>query len=180
MTLVSDLKTICKGLQGTLISIGLSYPTVESVLDKNTNITNGYILTFDGKKKGRKKSKNDKKLKKISIKKLRKTFKKKTIDTIICRYEDIEKFMRYFVKDSVYINCGKLYIYGKKEEFVIEDIESYYKRYNTKIEITDYGDDFLIEIDNSNAKNKWLKDKLYKVKDTIIYYINTIGDIMIG
>ena len=180
LTLVNDLKTICRKLEGTLVTIGLSYPTVESVLDKNTNITNGYILVFDGKKKGKNKTKTGKKQKKISIKKLRKTFKKKTVNTIICRYEDIEKYMRFFVRDSVYINCGKLYIYGKKDEFILDDIENYYKRYQTKIEITDYKEDFLIEVDNSKAKNNWIKDKIYRIKDTIVYYINVIGDIMIG
>ena len=180
MTLISDLKSICKDLKGTLITIGLSYPTVESVLDKNKNITNGYVLEFSNKKRGKSKEKGVTKNKRISIKKLRKTFHKKSVDTIICYYQDIEKYMRFFVKDSVYLNCGKLYIYGKNSEFVIEDLESYYNRYDTKIVITKYDDEFLMEIDNSKSKNNWFKDKLYKIKDTVIYFVNIIGDIMMG
>ena len=30
------------------------------------------------------------------------------------------------------------------------------------------------------SKNNYFKDKMYKFKDTIIYYINVIGDILIG
>ena len=40
--------------------------------DKNKNIVNGYILEFDGKKRGKGKKSTSKKNKKISIKKLRK------------------------------------------------------------------------------------------------------------
>lgn len=180
MTLIQELKTICKDVHGTFLSIGLKYPTVESVIEKNKDITNGYILEFDGKKKGKGKNRFTLKSKKISIKKLRNSFKKKSIDTMVCNYQDIEKYMRYFVKDSVYINKGKLYLYGKKEDYVIEDIENYYKRYQTKIIITEYEEDFLIEIDNTNSKNNWFKDKVYKIKDTISTIINIIGDIMIG
>ena len=182
MTLVNDLKSIRKNLTGTFLSIGLNYPTVESVIEKNNKITEGYMLVFDGKKKSKIRSRNTSKVsrKKFSIKKLRKTFKKKSVDTLLLNYEDAKKYMRFFVKDSVYINKGKLYIYGKKDEFVIDDIENYYNRYNTKISITEYDDNFLVEIDNTNSKNNYFKDKMYKFKETIIYYINVIGDILIG
>lgn len=180
MTLVSDLKKVAREVTGNFVSIGLSFPTVESVLEKNTNIVNGYILGFDGKKKGKGKHTKAKKSKKISIKKLRKVFKKKSVDTMICNYEDIKKYLRFFVKDSVYINRGELYIYGNLEEYVIEDLESYYGRYQTKIEITEYEKEFLIKIDNSNAKNNWIKDKLYRVKDTVIYFVDVIADILVG
>ena len=58
MTLVNDLKDICKDLKGTFLSIGLCYPTVESVIDKNKNITEGYLLVLEGKKKGKTRSKD--------------------------------------------------------------------------------------------------------------------------
>lgn len=183
MTLINDLKNICKDLKGTFLAIGLYYPTVESTIDKNKNITEGYLLILEGKKKGKTRNKDSNKSigrKKISIKKLRKTFKKKSVDTLILNYEDAKKYMRFFISDSVYINKCKLYIYGKKDNFVIEDIKSYYNRYNTKIEIKEYDNDFLIIVDNTNSKNNYFKDKMYKFKDTIVYYINIIGDILIG
>ena len=180
MTLVNDLKKVCKEATGSFVSIDLQYPTVISILEKNTKIVNGYLLEFDGKKKGKGKNTKAKRFKKINIKKLRKTFKKKSVDTIVCNYEEIHKYMRFFVKDSIYINKGKLYLYGKKEEFVLEDIESFYKRYKTTITITEYDKEFLIEIDNSQAKNNFIKDKMYSIKDLMVSIINFIGDIMIG
>lgn len=184
MTLVNSLKDICSDLKGTFLSIGLSYPTVVSALEKNKNISCGYLFNFEGKKKGKGKDKNNYKqkgkLKKASIKKLRKTFKKKSVDTVMCYYQDIEKYIRFFIADSIYINCGKLYIYGKKTEFVLEDLKRYYDRYNTKIEITEYEEHFLVEIDNTKAKNNWFKDKCYRIKDSISYYINCIGDFLVG
>ena len=99
---------------------------------------------------------------------------------MICNYEDIKKYLRFFIKDSIYVTRGVIYIYGNIEEYVIEDLESYYKRYKTEIEITEYKSEFLIKIDVSKAKNNWLKDKLYKIKDTVIYYVNVISDILVG
>lgn len=180
MTLVNDLKKICKEATGSFISIDLKYPTVISILEKNKNIKNGYLLEFDGKKRGKGKNTRAKKFKNINIKKLRKTFVKKSVDTIVCNYEEVQKYMRFFVKDSVYINKGKLYLYGKKEEFVLDDLQSFYKRYRTAITITEYDKDFLMEIDNSQAKNNFIKDKIYSVKDMFVSIINLIGDIMIG
>ena len=55
MTLISDLKKIASEITGNFISIGLSFPTVEAILDENTNIVNGYIFEFDGKKKSKSK-----------------------------------------------------------------------------------------------------------------------------
>lgn len=180
MTLINDLKKICKEATGSFVSIDLQYPTVTSILEKNPNIVNGYLLEFDGKKKGKGKNTKAKRSRNINIKKLRKTFKKKSIDTILCNYEEVQKYMRFFTKDSIYINKGKLYLYGKKEEYVLEDIESYYKRYKTNITITEYDKEFLIEIDNSQAKNNFIKDKIYSIRDLFVAIINFIGDIMIG
>lgn len=182
MTLVNDLKEICRNFKGTFLSIGLCYPTVESVIEKNKGITEGYLLVLDGKKRGKTRNKDTNIIsrKKMSIKKLRKTIKKKSVDNLVVNYEDIKKYMRYFISDSIYINKGKLYIYGKKDPFIINDIKMYYQRYKTIIEVKEYENDFLIMVDNSLSKNNYFKDKLYKIKDTITYYINVIGDIMIG
>lgn len=181
MTLVNSLKNICKDAKGTFVSIGLNYPTVESVIEKNKNITNGYMFVFNGKKI----TKSDKKTlfrgrKKVSIKKLRKAFVKKSVASFLCNYEDIKKYMRYFVKDSVYINNGKLYIYGKIDEYVLDDIKEYYGRYKTSIDIEVYGDSFLVIIDNKLSKNNWLSDKKYFIIDSVRQFINFISDILVG
>ena len=107
-------------------------------------------------------------------------FKKKKIDFIICNFEDIGRFLRTFIKDSVYINKSKLYIYGYTKDIDLELLEKRYKRYNTKIEILEFENQILITIDNSNAKNNPFKDFGYYICDIGYSLINLIGDLLIS
>lgn len=179
MTLISDLKNISKNINGKVLVIGLENKTVEQVLDKNENIEELYTMKFNGKKKTKGKTKG-KRGKTISIKKIRKIFKKKRIDYIICNIEDINKFLRTFIRDSVYINKTKLYIYGTKDNLDSELIEKRYKRYNTNIVITEYNKELLIEIDNTNAYNNKIKDIFYNMYDIGYNMVNMIGDLLIN
>lgn len=180
MTLINDLKNISKNIDGNIITIGLEYKTVINELDKNKQINNFYSMEFNGKKRSKNKEKNRKKRKTISIKKIRKIFKKKRIDYIICNSEDINRFLRTFIRDSVYINKKKLYIYGNKKNIDFELIEKRYKRYNTTINITEYDQYFLIEIDNTNAFNNFFKDLFYSIIDILYLIYNIIGDLLIS
>ena len=71
--------------------------------------------------------------KKINIKKIKKQFKKKSLDTIICNYETIKPFYRSFIPNSIYLNKGTLYIYGNKED--LQKIKPKYQRYTSLIKI---------------------------------------------
>lgn len=113
-----------------------------------------------------------------NVKKLRKSFKKKRIDNIVCNYEYIKKFTKQFVRDSVYLNRGSIYIYGKKDD--ITDLAKKYKRYTNKIETLEDDDEFLFIADNSNAKNNKIKDFGYYIIDTGSNAANIIADILIG
>lgn len=179
MTLISDLKDICKNISGNILIIGLDYPTVEQVLEKNIKIKNQYSMSFNGKKRAKTKERG-RRGKTISIKKIKKIFKKKRVDYIICNIEDISKFLRTFIRDSVYINKNNLYIYGKKSDMDIELLEKRYKRYNTKIEITEYDKEILISIDNSKSKNNKIKDIGYSFADLGYSIVNIIGDLLIN
>lgn len=179
MTLISDLKNICKEANGKVLTIGLDYNSVEKTLDKNKNISELYTMKFNGKKRTKKYEKG-KRGKTVSISKIRKIFKKKRIDIIICNIEDIERFLRTFIRDSVYINKNKLYIYGNKRVIDIELLEKRYKRYKTEINITEYDKEILIEIDNTNAYNNKLKDILYNISDMGYNVVNFIGDLLIN
>lgn len=179
MTLISDLKNISKDVTGKVLVIGLENKTVEQILDKNKNIVELYTMNFNGKKKTKNKGKG-KRAKTVSIKKIRKIFKKKRIDYMICNIVDINRFLRTFIRDSIYINKTKLYIYGNKDNLDVELIEKRYKRYNTKIIITEYDKDLLIEIDNTNAYNNKIKDMFYNISDIGYNIINVIGDMLIN
>ena len=179
MTLISDLKNIGKRINGNVITIGLDYKTVEDTINKNDNINNLYIMSFNGKKKSKSKNRG-RRGKTISIKKIRRIFKKKRIDYIICNIEDVNKFLRSFIRNSIYINKNKLYIYGNKDNIDIELLEKRYKRYTSKINITEYSKDILFEIDNEGVYNSWCKDIIYSICDLIYDSISVIGDILIG
>lgn len=180
MTLISELKTIGKDIKGNVITIGLEYKTVETAIDNNKNINNLYVMNFEGKKRTRKLEKGRKRAKIVSIKKFKKIFKKKRIDYIICNIEDVNKFLRFFIRNSVYINKNKLYIYGNKDNIDIELLQNRYKRYTSKIAVTNYDKDVLLEIDNSEAYNNYLKDFIYNICDLFYDIVNAIGDILIG
>lgn len=180
MTLINDLKNVCKEINGNVITIGVDYKTVLDELDKNEKIVNLYSMQFNGKKRSKKKEKGKKRDKIVSIKKIRKIFKKKRIDYIICNIEDINRFLRTFIRDSVYINKEKLYIYGSKNNIDLELIEKRYNRYNVIINVTEYDKEILVEIDNTKAFNNALKDIFYNIADILYSIYNTIGDLLIN
>lgn len=179
MTLIGELKNICKDLSGNVLTIGLEFPTVEKILEKNEKIKQSYSMNFNGKKLTKKYEKG-KKGKIVSIKKIRKIFKKKKIDYIICNIEDIERFLRTFIRDSVYINKNKLYIYGNKNNIDLELLEKRYSRYNTTIEVLEIEHHFLVSIDNTKSKNNKIKDFFYNISDFWYWLINLIGDLLIS
>lgn len=110
----------------------------------------------------------------IKIKKIRKVFKKKKIDYIICNYDEINNYFNTFIKDSIYINKKKIYYFGNVD---IDLLKYKYGRYNTNIIIKNKN---LIEIDVSKAKNNFFKDNYYRLKDFKDKLVELIGDILMN
>ncbi|MBO5095352.1 MAG: hypothetical protein J6B98_00555 [Bacilli bacterium] len=169
----NELKNIIKELSGNVLAIGISQELVE-VIDKNEKIINCDILSNEVSKE---KKFSFFRRKTININKLRKKYKKKRIDYIICDYNIISPYIRKFVKNSVYINKNKLYFYGNIDTELIKNM---YGRYDTKINIKEYKKNYIVEIDNTNSKNNFIKDLCYSIKDTITYLIEVVGDILMG
>ncbi len=168
----NELKKIIKKIDGNVLGIGLDEKLSE-IIDQNDRITECNLLNsyVKGKFKGSLFQKT------IKIKKIRKIFKKKKVDYIICDYDQIKKYLNTFVKDSVYINKNKLYFFGN----VDFDLINYkYQRYDTKIDVKKYKDKYIVEIDNSKAKNNFLKDNYYRVKDFKDKIIEVIGDVLMN
>ena len=132
-------------------------------IEENEKIDLCYILSngnkTDKKFKLFKKGKN----KTVNIRKLKKHFKKKSIDNIVCDYEVIKKHIRSFQSGSVYVNRGKLYIYGNIKD--LKNLEKRYKRYTDEVILEKNTRSFLLIVDNSKTKNNIVKDNIYRISD---------------
>ena len=182
------LEELIKKTNGNVLAICLDSKLMDE-LDKKDKI-NLYSLTsneqsdrvfgaISRKKKDKPKYKKNNKGKNINIKKLRKVINKNSVDYIFCNMDEMIDYYKYFIKDSIYISNGKIYIYFKKKidkEFII----SKYKRYNVKIKDTEFKNGYLLEIDASKARNKFFKDKLYFISDTMYNIAEFIGNLMIS
>lgn len=166
---MKELKKIIKNLDGNVLGIGLFEDLIKEI-ENNDKIINCDLLNPYIKRKKKFSLFN----KTIKIKKIRKIFKKKKIDYIICNYDEINNYFNTFVKDSVYINKKKIYYFGNVD---IDLVKYKYGRYDTNIIIKNKN---LVEIDNSKAKNNFLKDNYYRLKDFKDRLIELIGDILMN
>lgn len=157
-----------KKLSGSVLGIGLNEKE-KNILEKNKNVVECYLL--DSNSKGSSKEKGRAKI--INIKKIRKTFRKKSFDYIVANFEEVKPYLRSFIKNSIYLNKDKIYFYNIND-FELEELEKRYKRYNTKIDINK---DLFI-IDNSNSKTNILKNIVFYFNDLIYDVIDYIGKIL--
>ncbi len=157
------MKEEIRKLKGNLLLIS-NDEKLMNLIEKNKNITESYVLSnISSSKKGKLKFKN----KKIQINKIRKYFKKKSIDNIIVDYNLIKKYISCFVKNSIYLNKGNLYFYN-----LDEDIDYKYKRYNVEIEKNKN----FMKIDNTKSKNNFIKDNYYIFKDKKDKLLDILSD----
>lgn len=172
------LTEIINNLKGSLLGIGLNDDTLLDAIEKNDSIYTCYLLT-NISKTGKKFSMTKRgKNKKINIKKIKKYFKKKSLNIIVCNFDIIKKFQRSFVPNSVYLNNGTLYVYGQKEE--LENLKLKYQRYTKDISIEKADDFYIMKINNQNTKNNFFKDTFFKIKDFGSDVIELITDILIN
>lgn len=171
---MEELKKIIKSLKGSLIGIGINDEELIKVIEKNKNINTCYLLESNVKNNGKFSFKG--RSKKVKIKKLKKYFTKKGTDTIICNYECIKKYTRSFIPNSIYMNKGKLYIYGNMNAEEIENIKKKYSRYTNDIEIRNN----IIIINNISTKNNFIKDKVYSILDILETAIDAVTNILIN
>lgn len=152
---------VIKKEHGKLLAIGVSND-IQKAINKNELITYCDVLNYSSKK-----GKDGKKGKLFNIKKLRKKYKKNKLDFIIVNYDEVKKFKKTFIKDSVYICSGNIYIINFNEDY------NKYNRYNTTIEKNE-----IIKIDVSKAKTNAIKDKLYYFLDVCEDLVEYISDFL--
>ena len=151
---MKEIIKIIRSLDGNVLGIGLDEEMIKEI-ELNDKIIECDLL--NSHTKGKKKFSLFNKT--INIKKIRKIFKKKKVDYVVCNYDEISKYFNTFIKDNIYINNKKTYYFGNID---IELLKYKYGRYDTTI-IVKYKN--LIEIDNSKAKNNLFKDTYYRIKD---------------
>lgn len=167
---------ITKCLSGNVLGIGVDQK-IAQILEQNDRVINCNLLNSQIDSTQQEKKERQKK---ISVKKIRKIFKKKNVDYIICNIEEMKKHLKTFIRDSVYINKDILYIYNIKDEELKEELIKKYKRYNTKIEEIKDKENIILKIDNKESKTSKLKDIKYSIIDTLVSLFNLISDLLLN
>ena len=170
-------KNVTADLSGKVVTIGIDDKII-TMLKQNKNVEIYDINKTDGISLFQKKKRTTSTGKKINIKKMYKYFNKKSIDFIICDYEQILSYYKHVFRDSIYLNNNKIYYYAKKD--VDLDYISKYKRYNSKITKTEFKDYNLVIIDNSNCKTSKLKNIKYYFSDTLNNLVDFISNVIVG
>lgn len=170
---------IVRKLKGSLLGIGLDSQILD-VIEKNDNIDNCFIMSDRHKLDKKFDFFGDGKDKKVNIKKIRKIFKKKSLDTIICNYQSIKPFLRRFTSNSIYINKRKLYIYGQIDDDDTEKIKKRYSRYQSQVEVIKAKTYTIIEVNNENINTSFFKDKIYLILDLLNDVIDILTTILVG
>ena len=177
----NKLEEIIKKTKGNVLVIGLDDKLIDK-FEKNNKVNLYAIYSNSRNNKGsfsKQKKKKTNKGKTINIKKLRKYINKKSVEYLICNFEEIMQYYKYIIKDTIYLNNKIIYIYSSNtidKDFIIEK----YKRYNVEISFNDYKSGYIITINSTKAKNNFFKDKLYFIKDTLYNIAEVIGNIMVS
>jgi len=166
-----ELKNYIDKMSGNVLAVGVYNQELLNRLNKNSD-----SLYSINRTKNNSLIKKSKVIldgsKKINIKKLYKYFKKKSIDYIICNYDEIEEYSKFFVRDSIYLNNNTLYLYTDNIDVDIDYLIKKYRRYDVNIKVNQTKNYTIIIIDNKNSKNKKIREKFYYISDTC----HNIGD----
>lgn len=168
-----------KNVKGNVLTVCLDNKLMDAF--ENNKKINLYAIesnqnySFFNKNSKRKTNKG----KTINIKKLRKHINKKSVDYMFCNMNEMFKYYKYFIKDSIYLNNRILYLYLDKNENK-DLILKNYKRYNIEIEVKEFKTGYVIIINNKNSKTNFIKDKFYFIKDTFYNLAEIIGNLLIS
>lgn len=170
----TNLSSYIKKMKGNLLCIGIEDSKLIDLIDNNNEIKNCDILSDS--------TDNDNllveaKQKKIWIYKLRKVFKKNRFHYIVAPISMLKKYLKTFVRDSIYINSDTIYLYAKKE-YDYKRLQQMYNRYYAKFKVEECQDGNIFIIDVKNTRDHPLKNKLYYCLDCIVDTIDMIGDFL--
>lgn len=175
MKVKSELIKKIKNMDGKIIGIGIADQKILDTISKNNKIL--FCDLLNDKTKGSEEGKKRSKI--IYINKLRKRYKHKKINYIVCDVNEVDKYLKTFVRDSVYINNNDIYLYMDKQ-YDVDKVISKYERYTKKIEQIKCDDGIIIKINTNKVKNNFIKDKIYYLIDLLNMIGDFIGDFLIN
>lgn len=171
-----ELISIIKSLEGRLIGVGLYDEKIITAIDSNKKIIFCDILNSL-------ETDNNQlivKTKVVNIRKFKKRYKHKRVDNMICSYDEIKGYLKYFIKDSIYINKGHIYLFGNIKDTDFNLLTKRYQRYQVLITKKEYNDTFILIIDTSKAKNSRIKDFFYYIGDTFYNAIELFSTFLVN
>ena len=171
----NHLLSIIKEIKGNVLTIGIDDKLLNG-FNKNNSV-NVYTLNKYNNRFSKSKKRVSNKGKTINIKRLKKYFKKDSLDYIICDYDDVRDYLKYVVRDIVYINSNILYLYCTSLDDV-DLITKRFKRYGAVVDIKKYKQNYLLTIDNSNSKTNWILNKIFYLSDTAYNVVELISTIL--
>lgn len=166
-----------KEIKGTILGFGNLSDKVITAIDKNDNIIEFTLLSNSNESSGDTKGRNTKK---VPYHKIRKKFRKKDITSIIASYDDLQKYRRRFIADSLFLAKDNIYLFIKSEDIDVEIIQKRYERYRQECEMIPCRDGFLLKITKKNYKKNKVRDTWYIFLDFIIDILNIIGDLFVS
>lgn len=175
----NELKNILENSCGNILGIGLNDKELLDIIDNNKKIIKCDILNNNSIGIGKDNSKGPKS-KTINIKNIKRVFKKKKTDLVICDYKHINKYLKTFVKDSVYITKGNIVMYGKFTNLELEKLISLYNRYEIKNIIINEKNNYVIKFEINNVKTNKLKDFGYLIIDCLSELYDIVTDLLVS
>lgn len=163
-----ELEQIIKKLKGNLIGIGIKEEKILKLIEKNDNILECNLLDcFEPDTKGNGKNKK--------IINLRKKFKKRKTNYIICNFDRIKEIENKIIYDTIYICNKEIFIYDKEKQ-ELENLTRRYSRY-ANVEILNYkeGNIYKITIKKNISK---INEIYYKIIDNLISLIDFISNLL--
>lgn len=168
-----------KDLRGFVLGVGYINDSLLKEMNKNDYIkvdllTSDFLNATKKNMVDKEIRKKKKKGKTIYIKKLKKAFRHDKPDYIICNIDDVMNYLKYFVKDSLYITNERIYIYSESKKNDLTNIEKKYRRYINDVV---NGDEYII-INTINYKRNIFKNLWYYIVDTFTSIYDFIGNIL--
>ena len=165
-----------KNMQGSVLGFGnISQKIIDSI-DKNDNILEFTLLSGDSSVKG---GSDRGASKKIPYHKIYKKFRKKNIASIIASYDELEKYKRRFISDSLCLAKQNVVVFVKDNNIDADIIKKRYDRYHQNCEMINCRDGIVLIITKDKYKKNKLRDKFYLFINCIEDVINFIGDLFV-